>query len=100
MSVGNNNLSRILFKEYIDARGLQADGKRNVFIKDGRRTAFSITEDKPECRQFYEDCDELICYNVNNDEYYEYDRSDLLVSKVPSRISTSGLKAFNAVPWR
>jgi hypothetical protein len=100
MSMGNNNVSRELFKEFLEANNLKADGKRNVFFKDGKRFAFSVTEDKIQCRQFYEDCEGLFCYNMNEDVLYQFDRSDLCLSETPSRISPSGLKAYNAYPWR
>ena len=100
MSMGNNNLSRVLFKEYLEANSLKADGKRNVFFKDGKKIAFSVTEDKIQCRQFYEDCLGLVCYDIKENEYYEFDRSDLILSDTPSRISPTGLKAYNAYPWR
>ena len=100
MSMGNNNLSRVIFKEFLAENDLRADGKRNVFFKNGKRFAFSVTEDKIQCRQFYEDCEGLICYNITEDKLYEFDRSDLELSDTPSRISPSGLKAYSAYPWR
>ena len=100
MSMGNNNLSRVIFKEFIETNNLSSDGKRNVFFKNGKKMAFSVTEDKIQCRQFYEDCEGLICYNISENKYYEFDRSDLILSDTPSRISPTGLKAYNAYPWR
>lgn len=101
MSMGNNNLSRVLFKEFLEENQYKQDGKRNVFFLDGKKMAFSVTEDKIQCRQFYEDCDGLVCYNMAADTLQVFDRSDLVLSDSPSRISpTDGKKAYNAYPWR
>jgi hypothetical protein len=101
MSIGNNNLSRIIFKDFLEENQYEQDGRRNVFIKNGKKIAFSITEDKIQCRQFYEDCSGLVCYDMSENKYYEFDRSDLELSDRPSRISpATGLKAYSAYPWR
>lgn len=93
-----NNLSRVIFRDFLEMNGLEKEhGSRNVFHKDGKKYAFSVINNGPiECRQFYNDCDGLVCYDYKKDNIYEVDKENLIISSSPNRISPSGLKAYNA----
>lgn len=95
-----NNVSRVLFKEFVEKNNLtKDDSSRNVFVKDGKKIAFSLINNKKnfvECRQFYSDCDGLVSYDQVLNVLLEFDKSDLIISQKPSRISPNGVFAFNA----
>jgi len=94
----NNNLSRVLFNDFLEMNSLKRDGKRNVFIKDNKKYAFSLVKESTiECRQFYEDCNGLVCYSYKDDCLYDVSKDNLNISNTPTRISPNGMKAFNAL---
>lgn len=62
--MSNNNLSRSIFSAFISKYEsvMQRVDSRNVFEVMGMKYAFSLTsKNQIECRQFYEDCDGVLC---------------------------------------
>ena len=64
---------------------------------NGALYSFSTVE-KPiiECRQFYDDCIGVVCYNIRTNKTYLVQTKDLCVDKTPNRITSQGKKAFSA----
>lgn len=93
-----NNISRLCFAQFLDknkGRVKRVDS-RNVLEMNGSLYAFSTTE-KPviECRQFYEDCSGVICFNIRSNKTYLVHLKDLHVDASPNRITAKGVKAFS-----
>lgn len=84
----DNNEARRQFKTFVATWGLEPCGNRNVFKDAGKQWAFVADSDATTFRQFYEDCAGVYF----KDEFITKDR--LRIGNV-SRISPSGLKAFN-----
>lgn len=64
VTIGNNNLSRALFKEFIERNRLSRPVRdsRNVVIVGDALYAFTIGDQNQRCRQFYDDCDGIYIY--------------------------------------
>jgi len=85
----DNNAARKLFKEFIVEWGLEQSGKRNVFKDGGKLWGFVADKEATFVRQFYEDCEGV--YKGG-----EFITKDKLYLKSVTRVSPSGLKAYNA----
>lgn len=97
--MSNNNLSRSIFSAFISKYEsvMQRVDSRNVFEVMGMKYAFSITsKNQIECRQFYEDCDGVLCFNTHTQHMYEIKRNNLDIDTTPNRITSKGIKAFSA----
>jgi hypothetical protein len=93
-----NTLSRKLFNLFIEKNLVTRVDGRNVFEDSvGIRYAFSISTqyNAIECRQFYDDCDALVCLNLKQGKLFHIHRKHLQVGAV-SRIKTNGMLARNA----
>lgn len=94
-----NNISRLCFAQFVDKNKSKVKrvDSRNVLEMNGNLYAFSTTE-KPiiECRQFYEDCAGVVCFNIRSNKTYLVGLKDLQVDLSPNRITSKGVKAFSA----
>ena len=94
-----NNISRLCFAQFVEKNKNKVSrvDHRNVLEMNGELYSFSVVE-KPiiECRQFYDDCVGVICYNIKTNKTYLVDSKSLYVYKSPNRITTTGIKAFSA----
>lgn len=93
-----NNLSRNLFKKFLEQNPeLTRVDSRNVFQHRGTRYAFSVTSgSEVVCRQFYDDCNALVCYNVDTHKTYQLNENELYIDNLPNRITARGIKAYTA----
>ena len=98
MTQNMNNLSRNLFKKFLEQNpDISRVDSRNVFQHRGTRYAFSVTGGTEiVCRQFYDDCAALVCYNVETDKTYQLNENELYIDNLPNRITTKGIKAYTA----
>lgn len=94
--IANNNISKQLFKNFLKDNDLTSIDHRNAFVYKGKTYGFVVYEDKMECRQFYEDYEGVMFYNLISGKYTACNKNKLLLSKKPTRIMSSGIKAFNA----
>jgi len=98
MTQSANNLSRTLFKQFLSANpdAVRVDS-RNVFDVDNKRYAFSLTSsDKIIARQFYQDCDAVVCLNNITKLMHVAEKINLVIDSAPNRITTKGIKAYSA----
>ena len=80
----NTNLTRV------DNRNVCED----VF---GNRYAFCITTKKNiECRQFYEDCSDVISFNLLTNIIKQIPRQRMRIDAAANRITTKGIRAYTA----
>jgi hypothetical protein len=91
--IGNNNLSRTLFKEFLERNLLERPSKRdsrNVVQVGDSRWVFTIGDAKEQCRQFYDDCDRIYIHGEGT-----VLREDCDVGAI-TRIAPNGMIARNA----
>lgn len=88
-----NNFSRKYCKEICKKMGWKKEPMRNVVFYGGEKWSFSLHGKIPECRQTYEDTVGFIGTDLNGTmrKYRVKDYNNYSVS----RISPSGLKAYN-----
>lgn len=91
-----NNDSRMKCKELSVLNNWKKDKTRNVVEVDGEKWSFSVFRDYPECRQTYEDTVGFIGFNEASGRLGKYRIVDLTTRKL-SRISPSGIKAYNVI---
>lgn len=92
--VSANNRSRVSFLEFCKINGFTRIGANNAFEFNGKIYGYScVSGDDPECRQFGENYDGLVC-EFKSKELKWYDRSQLNVGSV-TRIGPDGVKYFN-----
>jgi len=91
-----NNDSRMKCKEISVLRNWKKDKNRNVIEVDGEKWSFSVFQDYPECRQTYNDTVGFIGLNAKTGCLGKYRIRDLTTRKL-SRISPSGIKAYNVI---
>lgn len=93
----NNNYSRNKCNEIAKNNGWKKESIRNVVEVNGEKWSFSVhTANKPECRQTYEDTVGFIGYELFSGNMVKYRVNDFSKYRV-SRISPSGIKAYNVV---
>lgn len=86
--LGNNNLSRANFAEFLEKNKLVRDGNRNVFYVGSEKWAYVEDFGNQQCRQFYDDCSAIFCGGK------VVRREDCSIGAV-TRITTKGLAARN-----
>lgn len=97
MSTANNE-SRTQCCVMSASRGWTKDKMRNVVTVNGEKWSFSVYSNNktPECRQVYEDTVGFIGQDQISGTMVKYRVKDFTKHKV-SRISPSGVKAYNIV---
>lgn len=86
----NNNEARRQFQSFAATYGLEVSGRRNVFVDEGKKWAYVADDQATTYRQFYEDCAGVYF----NDTFIERDKLQI---RSVSRVSPSGLKAYNVI---
>ncbi len=100
--MGNNNLSRRLFTQFLVLNNLVRDGVKNVFyLPSGEKCAFSLTPSHKkyaEVRQAYQDVKYILSYWQRNNKLYIYGPNEWsFVNNAPNRYDSSGnVKATTA----
>jgi hypothetical protein len=96
----SNNLSRKLFRAFLEKNPtLTRVDNRNVCDDGmGNRYAFCISESHSEmqCRQFYEDCTDVIAFNTNNRQIFQVPKQKMVLMNSPNRITANGIRAYSA----
>lgn len=97
--MGNNNLSRELFSQFLQLNDLERVDQRNMFYgKDGQKIAFAYTiKDKPYCRQFYHDATAMVILTPKR--VYEFNADELVLDAI-NRFGATGVAAKTARPKR
>lgn len=89
-----NNISREKCKLVCDKMGWTKDKRRNVVTINGEKWSWSFYKNTPECRQTYEDTVGFIGMDQFSENMVKY-RVKNYNNHTISRISPSGLKAYN-----
>jgi hypothetical protein len=89
-TIGRNNLSRQLFKGFLETTGQTRVDARNVFIHKNRKYVYVLRNNTHTIRQLYDDCAGAYVEGVGF-----FTRAQLQVGDVTRR-SPSGIVARNA----
>lgn len=92
----NNNLSKKKFKEFLSRNKnmVKVKDNRQLFVLNGEKWCFSLSDKIPQCRQFYEDCKGFI--TLMNGRYYAV-RVDNPANYTWSRTTKNGIKAYSVI---
>lgn len=102
MSLGNNNKSKAIFKDFVSSNSTVysfLNRHSNVMIDrvTGEKVGFALYSGNiPSCRQFYTDCAAVIFYNNDDGNTFKVGRDKLYHSQHPTRITSSGFPTYNA----
>lgn len=99
MATANNESIKIC-KAIAKHNGMDKEPRRNVVVYNGEKWSFSVSELKyhqVECRQCYEDTVGFITYipSLNAVKYFRFGSYNYQHRFLVSRVSASGIKAFN-----
>lgn len=90
-----NNTSRCICAQMARKYNWKKDNVRNVVTVNGEKWSFSVSDFAPQCRQTYEDTKGFITLCRDNSLKF-YRVSNFSKFRI-SRVSPSGLKAYNVV---
>lgn len=93
-----NNSKKVLMSEALKRfKGKKDNSQKNIIhVHNGSYCVTVSPDNKAVARQFYDSADGLITYSIEKDRWFLFNRSQLKISKNPTRISPDGEKAFNA----
>ena len=89
-----SNETKSMFKNFCNKHGLERTSNiHGVHIND-KRFIYQVPKDgKVDCRQFYDGFDGIIV--DSGESYRTIEKTKLVISKKPTRISPSGISAYN-----
>lgn len=93
----NNNVSRAICAKVMTKMGFPRVKKsKNVFETEFETVAFSITSKSGvDCRQFYDECEAVICFSIKDDALYYVGRESINITGITRR-TPDGEIAYNA----